>query len=98
MAEWSNASASKADNPQGFAGSNPALSASFSIRHKETMSDSFAKGITWDLSDLYLSPEDVRLEEDLTLAETKAADFERKYKPLFQAGKNGTFPLFDLLT
>ena len=61
------------------------------------MSDSFAKGVTWDLSDLYLSPDDVRIEEDLKLAETKAASFEKKYKPLFQTLKNGAFPLFDLL-
>ena len=66
------------------------------------MSDSFAKGVTWDLSDLYHSSADPRIEKDLKLAETKAAAFEKKYKPLFQgleAPQNGApaFPLFDLL-
>lgn len=47
------------------------------------MTESFAKGVVWDLSDLYLSPEDPKLEADLKEAETQAQAFEAKYKPLF---------------
>ncbi len=40
-----------------------------------------AKGVRWDLSDLYLSPQDPRLEKDLRKAEARARAFEEKYKP-----------------
>ncbi len=40
-----------------------------------------AKGIVWDLSDLYQSMHDPKLNEDLKTAKVKAANFEKKYKP-----------------
>ncbi len=49
------------------------------------MSNTQAKGVTWDLSDLYSSLSDPRLESDLKLAEQKAAAFEKQYKPLFSS-------------
>ena len=59
---------------------------------------SYAKGITWDLSDLYASTQDPRLEADLKLAETKAVQFENTYKPAFQKlTAGGAFPLCELL-
>jgi oligoendopeptidase F len=68
------------------------------------MKNTFAKDITWDLSDLYISSDSPRIEEDLKLAETKAIHFKEKYKPLFEtliekAGSNRipSFPLKSLL-
>lgn len=62
------------------------------------MSSAFAKGITWDLSDLYASAGDPNIPADLKLAESKALAFEKKYKPLLQnLPPNGTFPLSELL-
>lgn len=58
----------------------------------------FAKNIRWDLSDLYASAQDPKLAADLKTAESKALDFEKKYKPLLQtAGQNGRFPIAELL-
>lgn len=62
------------------------------------MAENFAKGVRWDLSDLYSSPTDPRIESDLKLAQQKAAAFEAKYKPLFdQLVSTGVFPIADLL-
>jgi oligoendopeptidase F len=69
------------------------------------MKDTFAKGITWDLSDLYPSADSLKIEEDLKLAESKALQFKASYKPLFEGIiKNGiptesarAFPLKPLL-
>lgn len=58
----------------------------------------FAKGVTWDLSDLYASITDPKISSDLKLAQSKAVDFEKKYKPLFQnLGQNGSLPLVQLI-
>jgi len=48
------------------------------------MSDNFAKGIRWDLSDLYASIHDPKIDADLKLALSKARNFEQKYKPSIQ--------------
>jgi len=55
----------------------------------------YASGVTWDLSDLYLSSSDPRLEADLKAADEKARTFEAKYKPLFAAPEK--LPLAALL-
>ena len=47
------------------------------------MSEVFAKGIVWNLSDLYTSPEDPRIDADLKLAEGHAIRFASQYKPIF---------------
>jgi oligoendopeptidase F len=58
----------------------------------------FAKNIRWDLTDLYVSSSDPKLTADLKTAESKALDFEKKYKPLLEkAGQNGRFPIGELL-
>ena len=57
-----------------------------------------AEGIQWDLSDLYRSPEDPKISEDLKRGESLALAFEKKYKPLFEKiCQNGAFPLAELL-
>ena len=61
------------------------------------MSENFAKGITWDLSDLYHSIDDPMIEADLALAESKAVGFEKKYKTFFDAAPNGGPFLADLM-
>ncbi len=65
------------------------------------MSNSLAKGVCWDLTDLYSSIQDPKIEKDLELSGSKAADFEKKYKPLFEkllTGENlASFPLAELL-
>src|SRR5688572_3278007 len=62
------------------------------------MTENLAKGVVWDLSDLYASSSDPKLEADLKAAETRAEAFEKKYKPLCaDAPKNGNFPLADIL-
>ncbi len=43
-----------------------------------------AKGITWNLNDLYASAQDAKIENDLTSADLKSIEFEKKYKPLFE--------------
>ncbi len=48
------------------------------------MLDTLAQGIRWDLADLYASPEDPKIAQDLKLAESRALDFEKKYRPLPQ--------------
>ena len=53
------------------------------LLYDKSMSANFAKGITWDLSDLYASIQDAKIESDLKVAEEKARAFEKKYKPLF---------------
>src|SRR3989338_4944794 len=45
------------------------------------MSNTLAKGITWDLSDLYASIDDPKIPSSLKDAEKKAIAFENKYKP-----------------
>jgi oligoendopeptidase F len=54
------------------------------------MFNELAQGITWDLSDLYASPEDPKIEVDLAAAESKAIDFEKKYKTLFEKRLDGS--------
>ena len=62
------------------------------------MSDNnLAKGITWDLKDLYASTEDPKIQSDLKLAESQAISFEKKYKPLFQTSDVSSLPLVELL-
>ncbi len=62
------------------------------------MPENFAKDIRWDLSDLYSSIDDPKIQSDLTLAQTKALDFEKKYKPLFASlDEKSSFPLAQLL-
>ena len=61
------------------------------------MSESFAKGITWDLSDLYQSVQDSHIERDLVYAESLAINFEKKYKTLFQNKPGVTPSLVDLV-
>ena len=61
------------------------------------MSDNFAKGIRWDLSDLYSSVNDPKIEADLALAESKAVHFEKKYKTLFEQGSKAPGSLAELM-
>jgi len=62
------------------------------------MPETIAQGITWDLSDLYASIEDPKINEDLKLAETKAGTFQTQYKAPLESLKPGTaFPLAGLL-
>ena len=62
------------------------------------MSDTLAKGVTWDLSDLYASIEDPKIHADLDLAEAKSLAFEKKYKPLFDSpAPEATLDLASLL-
>jgi len=62
------------------------------------VSENPAQGITWDLTDLYESPEDPQIFSDLKLSETKAAEFEKKYRPLMEdLARGGHFPLAALL-
>ena len=62
------------------------------------MSENFAKGIRWDLSDLYASMEDPKIQSDLNLAQSRAVGFESQYKPLFDSlDEKSAFPLADLL-
>ncbi len=62
------------------------------------MAENFAKGVRWDLGDLYASIDDPKLQRDLETATAKAQAFEKKYKPLFQAlGENSPFPLAELI-
>ncbi|MBI3252496.1 MAG: M3 family oligoendopeptidase [Candidatus Omnitrophica bacterium] len=50
------------------------------VRVKQSHTD-FAKGVTWDLSPLYASIDDPKIEADLREAGALAAAFEKKYKP-----------------
>ena len=62
------------------------------------MSENFAKDVRWDLSDLYAAIQDPKIQTDLALAQAKALDFEKKYKPLFAAlNESASFPLAQLL-
>src|SRR3989338_3596969 len=62
------------------------------------MSNYLAKGVTWDLSDLYPSIEDAKVSSDLKTAEAKAVAFEKKYKASFEKpDQNGVLPLPALL-
>ena len=61
------------------------------------MSENLAKGITWDLSDLYHSIDDPTIEADLALAESEAVNFEKKYKTLFDDSSNSGSFLADLM-
>ncbi len=53
------------------------------------MSKSSAEGIRWDLSDLYRSIDDPKLEADLKLAKQKAQSFESRFKSIFEDAANG---------
>ncbi len=58
----------------------------------------FARGVRWDLSDLYPSAASPRLWEDLEAAAACARDFEKRYKPFFQEPTlSASLPLADLL-
>ncbi len=61
------------------------------------MSNQFAKDIRWDLSDLYRSIDDPQIEADLASAETQAADFEKKYKTLFEKKPHDNISLAGLM-
>jgi len=62
------------------------------------MSNTLAKGVTWDLSDLYRSAVDPKISSDLESTEAKARGFEKKYKPFFEKeGQHAALPLADLL-
>lgn len=61
------------------------------------MPENLAKGITWDLSDLYHSIDDPLIEADLALAESKAVSFEKKYNNLFQKPFDGQGSLSSLI-
>ncbi|MBF0254438.1 MAG: M3 family oligoendopeptidase [Candidatus Omnitrophica bacterium] len=49
------------------------------------MANQTAAGISWDLSDLYASPDDPRIAEDLKSAEEAAIRFETSYRPPLEA-------------
>jgi len=66
------------------------------------MNENFAKGITWDLGDLYSSMDSPKIEEDLKEAETQALAFNQKYKSLLEslsqnASSAKSFPLKNLI-
>ena len=64
------------------------------------MSENSAKGVVWDLSDLYQSKEDPKIAKDLKTAKEKAVAFEKKYKPVLdklQSGEEKSNPLPELL-
>ncbi|MBI2094608.1 MAG: hypothetical protein HYT89_00370 [Candidatus Omnitrophica bacterium] len=61
------------------------------------MSKNFAKGIVWDLSDLYRSVDDPAIEADLGKAEGLAAEFEKKYRPCFEENHAAPLPLAQIL-
>ena len=61
------------------------------------MSEQFAKGVKWDLSDLYRSINDPKIEADLALAETKAVAFKKNYKTFFENPSNDKNPLAPLM-
>lgn len=56
------------------------------------MNTSFAAGVRWDLSDLYDSPGDPRIEEDLKGALESARAFEGRWRPFFEAPERLTAP------
>jgi len=60
------------------------------------MNADLAKGIRWNLSDLYESVADPRLGKDLDLAEAKAKAFEKKYKAPLQKLAAGGAAALDL--
>lgn len=63
-----------------------------------TSNDNFlAKGVTWNLKDLYASPTDPKIEADLKTTESKSIAFEKKYKPLFEK-ISPDFPIAELLS
>ncbi len=64
------------------------------------MSENPAKGVVWDLSDLYQSMDDPKLAKDIQLAKDKALAFEKKYKPILDnlsTGKEKSNPIPELL-
>lgn len=62
------------------------------------MSLDAAKGVRWDLNDLYTSPDDPAIQADLKTALELARGFETTYKPLLkQAAKGDSLPLARLL-
>jgi len=64
----------------------------------KTSDDNFlAKGVTWNLKDLYASPDDPKIQTDLKSVESKSIAFEKKYKPLFEK-TDQNFPIAALLT
>lgn len=60
-------------------------------------SSSAAQGVRWDLTDLYTSPEDPRIDEHLSEALQKAEAFERKYRPMLEQPDAGNFPVDTLI-
>ncbi len=46
--------------------------------------ENLAKGIRWNLGDLYASPEDPKIASDLKEATSQAVQFENKYKSIFE--------------
>ncbi len=62
------------------------------------MSNTLAKGITWDLSDLYLDIRNPKISSDLQSAESRSVEFEKKYKPTFEDfSRTKSLPLPELL-
>jgi oligoendopeptidase F len=61
----------------------------------QTSDKKYAAGIRWDLTDLYASAEDPKLEADLQLTEKLALDFEKTHKPRLEAFASAGTP-FDL--
>lgn len=66
------------------------------------MNENFAKGITWNLADLYPSIDSPKIEEDLKTAEDKSLKFNRNYKSRLESlSKNESlakdFPLKELI-
>lgn len=65
------------------------------------MTEAAAKGIAWDLNDLYSAMDDPRIHDDLDSARVKAKSFEAAYKPLFEGLTLETayrFPLRQLIS
>ena len=60
------------------------------------MSQNLAEGIRWDLSDLYASIEDPKTLSDLKIAESKALEFAKKYRPHFENLVQGSSVDFDM--
>ncbi|MCS7197816.1 MAG: M3 family oligoendopeptidase [Candidatus Bipolaricaulota bacterium] len=60
------------------------------MQTSEATPRSSATGVTWDLRDLYLSPEDPALERDLSSALERAKAFEQQYRGRLRQGIDPT--------
>lgn len=60
------------------------------MQTSEATPRSSATGVTWDLRDLYLSPEDPALERDLSSALERAKAFEQRYRGRLRRGIDPT--------